>query len=98
MVSKLGDLTVRIKNSLAKGFLFFVISISEVSHLSHGVDREREPVVELAIRMKAYQVVSEEAGSFPWNYQQNFTKYSNFKHYFSIKYQQNLTKEFLTLK
>jgi hypothetical protein len=50
-----------------------MISISEVSHLSHGVDREREPVVELAIRMKAYQVVSEEAGSFPCKYQQNFT-------------------------
>ncbi len=63
-----------------------MISISEVSHLSHGVDREREPVVELAIRMKAYQVVSDEAGCFPCKYQQNFTKkYSNFKHNFSIQ-------------
>jgi hypothetical protein len=51
-----------------------MISIPDVPHLGHGVDREREPVVELAIRMKAYQVVSEETGSFPCKYQQNLIK------------------------
>ncbi len=71
-----------------------MISISDVSNLSHGVDREREPVVELAIRMKAYQVVSEEAGSFPCKYPQNFTKkYSSFKNNSGKKYQRNLTKQ-----
>ena len=46
-------------------YFFWLVYAAWFAHLGHGVNGESEPMVELAVRMKTNQIMSEEAGGFP---------------------------------